>query len=198
MAPPLHAAVDLGAGSGRVLVGGFAEGATLEEAHRFTYPPRESAGHLRWDFDRLLDGIHTGLRRAATIATGEGRPLAIDRGRLVGRRLRAHRPGRTPDRGSDLLSRFADGGHDGPCLRPDGTRSHFSRNGHSVSSVQHHIPARGTRRGRLAGGRGAAVDDPRSLPNALCGSSTGETMNASTTGRLNIRTGDWDDEISNA
>ena len=76
MAPPLHAAVDLGAGSGRVLVGGFAEGATLEEAHRFTYPPRESAGHLRWDFDRLLDGIHTGLRRAAAIATREGRPLS--------------------------------------------------------------------------------------------------------------------------
>ena len=31
--------------------------------------------------------------------------------------------------------------------------------------------------------------------NALCGSSTGETTNASTTGLLNIRTGDWDDEI---
>ena len=76
MRGPLHAAVDLGAGSGRVLVGGFAERVTVEEAHRFTYPPRESAGHLRWDFDRLLDGIQTGLRRAAAIATREGRPLS--------------------------------------------------------------------------------------------------------------------------
>src|SRR5262245_2489559 len=75
MADPLHAAVDLGAGSGRVLVGGFSDRVSLEEAHRFEYTQRASAGHLRWDFERLLDGMRTGLRLAGAIGRREGRPV---------------------------------------------------------------------------------------------------------------------------
>src|SRR5262245_49740805 len=46
----LYVAVDLGAGSGRVMLGGVAPGELLlEEVHRFSCPAAHRAGHLRWD-----------------------------------------------------------------------------------------------------------------------------------------------------
>ncbi|MEZ5426831.1 MAG: rhamnulokinase family protein [Pyrinomonadaceae bacterium] len=62
----VYIAVDLGAGSGRVFLcePGEAE-FLLEEIHRFTYPPREESGHLRWDFLKIFAEIKTGLKKAA-------------------------------------------------------------------------------------------------------------------------------------
>jgi len=61
----LFIAVDLGAGSGRVfLCGPGPDELLLEEIRRFHYPPRECAGHLRWDFTRILNEIKTGLYSA--------------------------------------------------------------------------------------------------------------------------------------
>ncbi|MBD3370990.1 rhamnulokinase [Candidatus Fermentibacteria bacterium] len=55
-------AVDVGAGSGRVLLGSFGEGRIeLEELHRFGNAPVSRGGHLRWDVDRLFDEIRAGL-----------------------------------------------------------------------------------------------------------------------------------------
>ena len=43
----LHLAIDLGAGSGRAILGhAKPEGLALEEVHRFRYEPETSAGHL--------------------------------------------------------------------------------------------------------------------------------------------------------
>ena len=48
MAAPLFIAIDLGAGSGRVFLGGMApEELLVEEIRRFTYPPRRIDGHLK-------------------------------------------------------------------------------------------------------------------------------------------------------
>jgi rhamnulokinase len=67
------AAVDLGASSGRVVVGhGTEREFTLREVHRFANRPRLVDGVLRWDARALFAGILTGLRAA----TGPGRPLA--------------------------------------------------------------------------------------------------------------------------
>ena len=53
-----YIAVDLGAESGRVMLGRIADGRlTLEQIHRFANGPVEQAGTLRWDFDRLLSEI---------------------------------------------------------------------------------------------------------------------------------------------
>jgi len=62
----LYIAVDLGAGSGRVILTGFqSEELMLEEIRRFHYPPRTVGGHLRWDAQQILAEIKTGLREAA-------------------------------------------------------------------------------------------------------------------------------------
>jgi rhamnulokinase len=70
----LFIAVDLGAGSGRVFVGGVTAGELLlEEIRRFHYPTRESDGHLRWDFAKILREIKAGLRTAGQRARELGR-----------------------------------------------------------------------------------------------------------------------------
>ena len=51
------AAVDLGASSGRVVVGyGTAGEFALREIHRFANQPRTAGGVLRWDAAALLAG----------------------------------------------------------------------------------------------------------------------------------------------
>lgn len=71
-----YIAVDLGAESGRVMLGTIAEGRLcLEEIHRFSNGPVEQQDSLRWDFDRLLNEIKTGIGQAAQKANG--RPLGI-------------------------------------------------------------------------------------------------------------------------
>ncbi len=61
------AAVDLGASSGRVLVGTgcAATGFELREVHRFPNGPVLVDGVLRWDIDGLFRGVLDGLRAAA-------------------------------------------------------------------------------------------------------------------------------------
>jgi len=77
MSAPMHVAIDLGAGSGRALVGGPAAGGfRIEEVHRFRYAPRQAAGHLRWDAARLLAGIHDGLRHAWAAAARDRSAIA--------------------------------------------------------------------------------------------------------------------------
>jgi rhamnulokinase len=68
-----HLAIDLGAGGGRAILGHLdASGLALHEAHRFHYPPRRVGGHLRWEMDRLLDGVRDGIRRAQSVAAALG------------------------------------------------------------------------------------------------------------------------------
>jgi rhamnulokinase len=72
----LYVAVDLGAGSGRVILAGFrSEELMLEEVRRFRYPPRPVDGHLRWDARHILAEIRTGLREAAERARVLSRPV---------------------------------------------------------------------------------------------------------------------------
>ena len=60
------AAIDLGASSGRVVMGyGTDRGFSLREVHRFPNRPRPVDGVLRWDARALFAGIGHGLRAAA-------------------------------------------------------------------------------------------------------------------------------------
>ena len=63
-----HVAVDLGAGSGRVLVGGFGDEALfLQEVHRFANPVQTVAGRQRWNTEHLFTSIVAGLGKAASV-----------------------------------------------------------------------------------------------------------------------------------
>ena len=82
--PPERAylAVDLGAGSGRVMLGRLREGALqLDELHRFAQPVASEAGRERWVLDRLLAEVMTGLHAAGQqqlVDPAEIRSVGVD------------------------------------------------------------------------------------------------------------------------
>ncbi len=68
-----HIACDLGAESGRVMLGCVSDGRlTLEEVHRFANGPVRILGTLRWDVLRIYEELKNGLRAAARL----GHPIA--------------------------------------------------------------------------------------------------------------------------
>jgi len=86
-------ALDLGAESGRGIVGTFdGEGMQLSESHRFPNVPVRLGGTLHWDFLRLFGDVVATIRRAASEspiasvgvdAWGVDFGLLDDRGRLL-------------------------------------------------------------------------------------------------------------------
>jgi rhamnulokinase len=61
-----YIACDLGAESGRVMVGRLQDGQlTLEEIHRFPSAVVRVHGSLRWDVLRIYEELKTGLREIA-------------------------------------------------------------------------------------------------------------------------------------
>jgi len=74
-----YIAVDLGAESGRVMLGSVsAERLVLEEIHRFGNGPIEEAGSLRWDFERLLGEVKTGIGKATKAARAQVWGIGVD------------------------------------------------------------------------------------------------------------------------
>ncbi|AXB42054.1 rhamnulokinase [Amycolatopsis albispora] len=74
----VFAAVDLGASSGRVVTGRFGDGGLeLAEVHRFPNEPVRCRGTLRWDIRSLYKGLTDGLR-AAVERHGELSGIGID------------------------------------------------------------------------------------------------------------------------
>lgn len=72
-----YAAVDLGASSGRVVLGVVdRETVTLHEVHRFRNVPRDEDGVLVWDIDQLFAETMDGLARAASTSEWLGARLA--------------------------------------------------------------------------------------------------------------------------
>lgn len=70
-------AIDIGAGSGRVMLGAWdGERVTLHEISRFPNDPLTVNGHLRWDIDRQLGHVVEGIRAAA--AAGPIDSVGID------------------------------------------------------------------------------------------------------------------------
>ncbi|MFE4710632.1 rhamnulokinase family protein [Paenibacillus sp. NPDC056722] len=71
-------AIDLGASSGRVMLGSY-DGSTIqiEEIHRFDNIPVQVQGHLHWDVLRLFHEIKQGVREAARVR-GKLLSLSVD------------------------------------------------------------------------------------------------------------------------
>jgi len=65
-----YLAFDLGASSGRAILGRVRDGGLeLEEIHRFKNYPYEKDGHYFWDFRALLGELETGLKKACAGAS---------------------------------------------------------------------------------------------------------------------------------
>ena len=85
-----YIAVDLGAESGRVMLGavhasakaeagaGSTDKLTLEEIHRFNNGPIDENGSLRWNFKHLLSEIKTGIGEAAKQAGNKIDGIGVD------------------------------------------------------------------------------------------------------------------------
>jgi rhamnulokinase len=72
----VFAAVDIGASSGRVILGRTSgSGVTLETVHRFPNGVVELDGGLRWDFNALFAEVLTGLAAAARVAGERGETI---------------------------------------------------------------------------------------------------------------------------
>lgn len=74
------AAADLGASSGRVIVGELSRGVLqLQEAHRFANGPQQAPdGSFHWDFSNLRAQVRTGFSRALELANGDLAALGVD------------------------------------------------------------------------------------------------------------------------
>jgi sugar (pentulose or hexulose) kinase len=74
-----YIAVDLGAESGRVMLGSVSQQRlVLEEVHRFGNGPVKENGSLRWDFNKLLSEIKSGIAKAARAAGAQVWGIGVD------------------------------------------------------------------------------------------------------------------------
>ncbi len=190
----MHIAIDLGAGSGRALVGGAgAGGFALREVHRFRYAPRQAGGHLRWDASSLLDGIRAGLRLGCSAAADEGSSVASvgvdswgvdyalldDGGNLVEEPI-CYRDSRTARAMDEVFA-----------VVPRGEI--FARTGiqfqlfNTLYQLWSHV------RDGLSDRARHLLLMPDFCHHYLCGSIVAERTNASTTQLLNAGTSRWDD-----
>src|SRR6266508_993316 len=78
MADPSFLAIDLGAESGRAMLGRIGERLTLDEVHRFWNGPVRVGSHILWDILRLWAEIQNGLRIAAGNSDGSLAGIGVD------------------------------------------------------------------------------------------------------------------------
>jgi len=179
-----YAAVDLGATSGRVVAGRLVEGRVeLEEARRFPNRPVRLPDGLHWDLPQLFAEALLGLRAAGPLdgvgvdAWGVDYGLLDDRGRLLG--LPYHyRDGRTAPMVERAFSRV-------------GQAELYATAGIQtlpINTVFQLLADEGSP-ALAAADRLALVPDL--LAHWLSGEVANECTNASTTGLLDARSGDW-------
>ena len=194
------AAVDLGASSGRVVVGHRTRrGFTLGEVHRFPNGPRPSGGLLRWDASAVFAGILDGLRAAA-----EAGPLAavsvdgwaVDYGLLDGDGGLIADPAcyRDPRTGPPFA---AVTGTPGGVKGVDAARLYEATGiaAQPINTVFQLMAERGSAALRAAR---HAVLVPDLMTYWLSGQLGTELTNASTTGLLDTRTMTWADQVAEA
>jgi len=74
-----YIAVDLGAESGRVMLGSVSDDKlSLEQIHRFSNSPIKENNSLRWDFNKLFSEIKTGISKAVKAAKAQVWGIGID------------------------------------------------------------------------------------------------------------------------
>ncbi|WP_407359242.1 rhamnulokinase [Microbacterium sp. LTA6] len=183
------AAVDLGATSGRVMIGRVGDGSLeLELISRFPNGPVEREDGLHWDFDALyeniLDGLAEAVRREPAIESIGVDSWAVDYGLL---------------RDGELL--------DQPFHYRDGRTERGVLDVHHVAPFDELYERNGLqflpfntlyqyRADKSLPDADTALLIPDLIAFLLTGARVAERTNASTTGLLCIRTGEWDLELA--
>jgi len=185
------AAVDLGAESGRVMLGRF-DGATLalEEAHRFPNIPVQVAGTLHWDILRIWSEIKHGL---AICGRQAGGPLAsigvatwaVDFGLLGSDGALLGNPVHYRDARTQGMIEAA-------CLRVPRAEI-FAQTGIQFLSINtlYQLLALQAQGSPALEAAATLLTIPDLLNYWLCGAAVNEFTNATTTQCYNPNTGDW-------
>ena len=189
---PIYTAVDLGATSGRVVnVRVESDAVVLDVVRRFSNQPVAAAdGGLVWDFDGLLAEMRAGLVEAA--ARGPIASVGIDSWAVDYGLLDAN--GRRVGPVHSYRSSRADGAMEAVTAAIGRERLY------DVTGIQF-LPFNTVF--QLAAGRQSAeykaastlLMVPDLLNHELCGSTTNEATNASTTQLLDAQTHEWSDEL---
>jgi rhamnulokinase len=191
-----HLALDLGAGSGRAMLGRLdAEGLQLEEVHRFHYPPATVAGRLRWPFGTILEGLKQGVAAGARAAAERHGRLAtlgvdswgVDYGLLDG-------SGRLLE---DPVA-YRDHRTDGAVERVLGDvprEQVFARTGIQFLQFNTLFQLYVHAREGLPPGARRLLMIPDLCHHALCGATSGEYTNASTTQLLDVHARTWANDL---
>jgi rhamnulokinase len=183
------AAVDLGATSGRVMIGRVGpESLELELVSRFANGPVEREDGLHWDFgalhEHIIEGLAEAVRREPAIASIGIDSWAVDYGLLRDGELLAepfhYRDHRT-QRGVDEVHEIV------PFTEL------YQRNGLQFLPFNTLYQYRVDERVKDAD---TALLIPDLIAYLLTGAQVAERTNASTTGLLDVRTSEWDHELA--
>jgi rhamnulokinase len=187
------AAVDLGATSGRVIVGhvdGAAGTLELDHVARFQNGPVRLASGLHWDFTGLYRDLTRGLadafRREPAVASIGVDSWAVDYGLLRGDRLLGE-PFHYRDERNE---RAVDGVHE---IVPFAEL--YRRNGLQFLPFNTVYQLAAERDHGLLGVADSLLLIPDLVGFQLTGAKVAERTNASTTGLLGVETGEWDHEL---
>lgn len=191
-----HLAIDIGASSGRHIVGQVIDGCMeLTEVYRFENGLTRRGGHLVWDIDTLAENVIAGLaaahERGFTPATIGIDTWAVDYVLLD----------ENDERTGDCVG-YRDSRTDGmrDALELSGILSfeeHYGRTGiqyQQFNTAYQLCALSRDDRGQLEAARSFLMV-PDYLNWVLCGVKANEYTNASTTALVNALTGDWDKEL---
>ncbi|BCJ46178.1 carbohydrate kinase [Actinoplanes ianthinogenes] len=172
------AAVDLGASSGRVVAGTFHDGKLeLDVVHRFANEPVHAGGTLHWDILSLYKGVLDGLGKAGPVDSIGIDSWAVDYGLIDASGALLGNPVHYRDARTDgIAGRVRD-------LYPISGLQRLPFN-----TVYQLLAAAGTPQYRAAA---KLLMIPDLLAYWLTGETGAEYTNASTTGLLDVRTGNW-------
>jgi rhamnulokinase len=192
MQEPARIAIDLGAESCRVsLLRGVDGQPTIEVVHRIPNGPVHHGREMHWPLESILSGLEEGMRKAAQIATEGIASVAVDSWSVDYVRLAPNgQPLRAPfcyrDERTEPVKQETD-----KIISP---RDLFARTGvmpHRINTVY-----------QLIADKAARIDPhapwvmmPEYILHWLGGHRVAERTNATHTGLVDLKTGDWDADL---
>ncbi|UDY34915.1 rhamnulokinase [Dermatobacter hominis] len=187
MAARTFAAVDIGASGGRLMAGTVSrDGIQLDAVHRFPNGPVEVDGHLRWDFEHIVQQVAAGLRMIDAESVGID-TWAVDYGLLdASGELLAPPISYRDERTSSVIDEVHH-------LIPPAEL--YRLNGLQFLPFNTIYQLAAERRGPLWSSAAHVALIPDLLAHRLTGVLRTELTNASTTGLLDPRTHQWSPSI---